>query len=299
MKKITYVNLGFKNRSKTGLIKIFKKILDSGEFVGGKEIIKFEKNISKLCKTNYAVALNSGTDALTLALHLLGVNKGDEVITTPNSFIASTAAIVHLGAIPVFVDVLNDQNIDPMKIEKVITKTELQRNTLRIKVDEELSIDFINEVLFEYEFSRVDFVTQPGDFSVRGGIIDVFSFSNDKPYRIEFFGNEITRIRSFDLESQLSIQSFIKSLSKSKKKIVKEIKVKSNTPKNKFLNMVNKAKNYIKLGDIFQVVLSQRFEAKLTKEPLEIYKKLRITNPSPFMFFFNFSDFQIVGASPG
>ena len=122
MKKITYVNLGFKNRSKTGLIKIFKKILDSGEFVGGKEIIKFEKNISKLCKTNYAVALNSGTDALTLALHLLGVNKGDEVITTPNSFIASTAAIVHLGAIPVFVDVLNDQNIDPLKIEKVITK---------------------------------------------------------------------------------------------------------------------------------------------------------------------------------
>ena len=51
-------------------------------------------------------------------------------------------------------------------------------------------------------------MTQPGDFSVRGGIIDVFSFSNDKPYRIEFFGNEITRIRSFDLESQLSIQSF-------------------------------------------------------------------------------------------
>ena len=62
--------------------------------------------------------------------------------------------------------------------------------------------------------------------------------------------------------------------------------------------MVNKAKKYIKLGDIFQVVLSQRFEAKLTKKPLDIYKKLRITNPSPFMFFFNFSDFQIVGASP-
>ena len=62
--------------------------------------------------------------------------------------------------------------------------------------------------------------------------------------------------------------------------------------------MVNKAKKYIKLGDIFQVVLSQRFEAKLTKNPLEIYKKLRVTNPSPFMFFFNFNDFQIVGASP-
>jgi len=97
---------------------------------------------------------------------------------------------------------------------------------------------------------------------------------------------------------KLSIQSSIKNLSSSKDKTVKEIKVKSNTSKNKFLNMVNKAKKYIKLGDIFQVVLSQRFEAKLTKNPLEIYKKLRITNPSPFMFFFNFSDFQIVGASP-
>ena len=62
--------------------------------------------------------------------------------------------------------------------------------------------------------------------------------------------------------------------------------------------MVNTAKKYIKIGDIFQVVLSQRFEAKLTKKPLEIYKKLRITNPSPFMFFFNFNDFQIIGASP-
>ena len=97
---------------------------------------------------------------------------------------------------------------------------------------------------------------------------------------------------------KLIIQSSIKNLNKPKSKVVKDIKVKSNTPKNKFLKMVNKAKEYIKLGDIFQVVLSQRFEAKLTKNPLDIYKKLRITNPSPFMFFFNFSDFQIVGASP-
>jgi len=76
------------------------------------------------------------------------------------------------------------------------------------------------------------------------------------------------------------------------------INIKSNTPKSKFLTMVNKAKDYIKIGDIFQVVLSQRFEAKLSKKPLEIYKKLRVTNPSPFMYFFNFEDFQIIGASP-
>tara|TARA_B110001452_G_scaffold108662_1_gene90163 strand:- start:171 stop:1625 length:1455 start_codon:yes stop_codon:yes gene_type:complete len=76
------------------------------------------------------------------------------------------------------------------------------------------------------------------------------------------------------------------------------LKVKSNTSKANFLNMVHKAKNYIKIGDIFQVVLSQRFEAKLSKKPLEIYKKLRVTNPSPFMYYFNFEDFQIIGASP-
>ena len=83
-----------------------------------------------------------------------------------------------------------------------------------------------------------------------------------------------------------------------KVKNVKKINVKSNISKDRFKKMVLKAKEYIKKGDIFQVVLSQRFEAKLTKDPLEIYKKLRITNPSPFMFFFNFEDFQIIGSSP-
>ena len=98
--------------------------------------------------------------------------------------------------------------------------------------------------------------------------------------------------------SKLLTQSTLKVLNNSSKKTTKIIKVKSNTSKNKFIKIVNKAKKYIKLGDIFQVVLSQRFEAKLTKKPLDIYKKLRITNPSPFMFFFNFDDFQIIGASP-
>ena len=104
----------------------------------------------------------------------------------------------------------------------------------------------------------------------------------------------------FDIENEINnllIQaSLIKGNSNNNTKT--NIKVKSNTSKNKFLRMVNKAKKYIKIGDIFQVVLSQRFEANLSKTPLEIYKKLRITNPSPFMYFFNFEDFQIIGASP-
>ena len=100
-----------------------------------------------------------------------------------------------------------------------------------------------------------------------------------------------------DLLKLLS-QSSIINIEKNKNKKTKNIKVTSNTTKKRFLTMVNKAKKYIKIGDIFQVVLSQRFEAQLSKKPLEIYKKLRVTNPSPFMFFFNFSDFQIIGASP-
>ncbi|MFS4484018.1 transcription-repair coupling factor [Hyunsoonleella sp. 2307UL5-6] len=89
--------------------------------------------------------------------------------------------------------------------EQVVTRKELERNTLKVGVNDNLSIDFVNEILFEYKFKRVDFVTEPGEFSVRGGIVDVFSFSHDEPYRIEFFGDEVDSIRTFDVETQLSV----------------------------------------------------------------------------------------------
>jgi len=94
--------------------------------------------------------------------------------------------------------------------EQVVTKAELNRNTLKISVNDNLSLDFVNEVLFEYHFERVDFVSEPGEFSVRGGIIDVFSFSHDEPYRIEFFGDEVDSIRTFDVETQLSTEKITK-----------------------------------------------------------------------------------------
>ncbi|WP_283636366.1 transcription-repair coupling factor [Aquaticitalea lipolytica] len=94
--------------------------------------------------------------------------------------------------------------------EKVVTRKELERNTLKISLNDNLSIDFVNEVLFEYQFKRVDFVTEPGEFSVRGGIVDVFSFSHDEPYRIEFFGDEVDSIRTFDVETQLSTEQIKK-----------------------------------------------------------------------------------------
>ena len=120
--QIPYVNLTAQwQDDRDDLLPIIDTVLGSGQYVGGDEVDKFEKNMAELCQVKYTVALNSGTDALTLSLHLLGVGRGDEVITPPNSFIASTAVIVHLGAIPVFVDVLPDQNIDPDKIESAIT----------------------------------------------------------------------------------------------------------------------------------------------------------------------------------
>ena len=78
----------------------------------------------------------------------------------------------------------------------------------------------------------------------------------------------------------------------------KKLNVKSNITKSRFKKIVRKAKSYIKKGDIFQVVLSQRFKAKIDKPPLEIYNSLRKLNPSPFMFYFNYDDFQVLGSSP-
>jgi len=122
-------------------------------------------------------------------------------------------------------------------------------------------------------------------------------------YIVNIFNDEKIsnyKIKYLEVESEINDLLVQASLEKnnSYSNIKTNIKIKSNTSKNKFLKMINKAKEYIKIGDIFQVVLSQRFEAKLSKKPLDIYKKLRVTNPSPFMYFFNFKDFQIIGASP-
>ncbi len=121
-------------------------------------------------------------------------------------------------------------------------------------------------------------------------IVNVFKDEKISNYKKKFL----------EIKKKISYIQNQSSQTKLSKKINYEgkIDIKSNTSKKKFLKIVKKAKKYIKTGDIFQVVLSQRFEAKLTKKPIDIYKKLRVTNPSPFMYFFNFPDFQIIGASP-
>ena len=105
-------------------ISYIEKVLnsDSWSSTSGSWCQNLEREFAKLIGTRYAVAMNSGTATLHAALKAVGVSSGDEVITPPNSFVASTATIVHLGAIPVFVDVKDDQNIDENKIEEKITK---------------------------------------------------------------------------------------------------------------------------------------------------------------------------------
>ena len=98
--------------------------------------------------------------------------------------------------------------------EKVVTRKELDKNTLKISLGDQISIDFVNEVLFEYEFKRVDFISEPGEFSVRGGIIDVFSFSNDNPFELSFSATRLTAFvalmlkRNFQLKKRRKSPSF-------------------------------------------------------------------------------------------
>lgn len=93
--------------------------------------------------------------------------------------------------------------------ERVPTQKKLTENTMRVERGKNYSIDFFNELLLEYGFERVDFVYEPGQFSIRGGIVDIFSFSNDEPFRVEFFGDEVETIRTFDPVSQLSIANHV------------------------------------------------------------------------------------------
>ena len=88
--------------------------------------------------------------------------------------------------------------------ENVVTKNVLEQSTIEARVGESLSIDFINEFLTENNFQRTDFVFEPGQYAIRGGIVDVYSFAYELPYRLEFDGNNIQSIRSFDPVTQLS-----------------------------------------------------------------------------------------------
>lgn len=122
MMNIPYVDIGAQTKSlKKDLLAAIEEVLDHGNFILGKEVQSFEEMFASYCGVRFAVGVNSGTDALFLGLKAFGIGQGDEVITAPNSFIASASVIITAGAKPVFVDVRNDYNINPDLIEQAIT----------------------------------------------------------------------------------------------------------------------------------------------------------------------------------
>lgn len=120
--KIPYISLGQQNIAiKDQLIAEFWKVMESGQFIMGEALTNFEKSFAAIAGTKYALGMANGTDALFLSLKAIGIKEGDEVITAPNSFLASASSIALIGGKPVFADVREDFNLDPEKVEKAIT----------------------------------------------------------------------------------------------------------------------------------------------------------------------------------
>jgi len=123
MRKIKFVDLGRQYRSLRGeILAVFDRLSKRGEYILGREVALFEGQFADYCGVKYAVGVANGSDALFLSLVALGIGPGDEVITAPNSFLATAWAIVRAGAKPVFVDAGADMNIDPALIERACTR---------------------------------------------------------------------------------------------------------------------------------------------------------------------------------
>ena len=121
--KVPYADLGLQSRSrKKELLSACERVLDSGQYILGPSVTQFEKEFAAYCGTRYALGLSNGTSALILTFRALGIGPGDEVITAPNSFIASASSIALAGGKPVFADIGADMNLDPASVERAITK---------------------------------------------------------------------------------------------------------------------------------------------------------------------------------
>lgn len=171
--------------------------------------------IFKTTKKTFLFVLEDKEQAAYFLNELEQILSSGDVLFFPSSYTKHDGGAIDRGNVLLRAEVLtriNDKKPTaivtyPCAIaEKVVTKKHITENSFDIKKGDSFTIDFLNENLYKYEFSRVDFVSEPGEFSVRGGIVDVFSFSNDNPYRVEFFGDEVDSIRTFDIEDQLSIE---------------------------------------------------------------------------------------------
>jgi len=121
MRGVRYVDFGAQYAEEHAeLMPLVEAVFERGDFIGGHDVARLEAEIAAYLGIEHVVTLNSGTDALVFALCALGIGRGDEVITAANSFVASAAAIAHIGATPVFADVLDDQTLDPAAVEAAI-----------------------------------------------------------------------------------------------------------------------------------------------------------------------------------
>lgn len=120
---IPYANLGLQSaKIKSDILAAVEKVIDSGTYILGPEVKAFEEEFASYCGTSHALGVSNGTCSLHLVLRSLDIGDGDEVITAPNSFVASAAAVALVGAKPIFADIGGDLNIDPEKVEEAITK---------------------------------------------------------------------------------------------------------------------------------------------------------------------------------
>jgi dTDP-4-amino-4,6-dideoxygalactose transaminase len=119
---VPYVDLAGQHRLiKDELVAAVAEVIESGQFILGPAVTRFEEQFARLCGVAHAIGVGNGTDALVLALRALGVGPGDEVVTVPNSFVSTASAVVLVGARPVFVDVGDDYNMDPAFLEAALT----------------------------------------------------------------------------------------------------------------------------------------------------------------------------------
>ena len=154
--KIKFLDLTFQYKSiKKEIDAAIKRVLESGHFIGGEEVENFEKEIAKFCRVKYAIGVNSGTDALFLSLKALGIGPGDEVITTPFTFIATAGVIANCGANSVFIDIEPKTfNIDPRKIEEYL-KSNIQYPKSKTKIKAILPVHLFGQMADMSEIMRI------------------------------------------------------------------------------------------------------------------------------------------------
>lgn len=158
--KVPYINLGLQHqKDKSEILKKVESILDSGMFILGEEVQSFEEQFAKLCDTQYAIGVANGTDALVLALKAIGVGPGDEVITAPNSYLASASSIELTGARAVFADVGEDYNLDPEKLEEKITGKTKAIIAVHL-TGRPAKMDEINEIACKHELKVIEDAAQ-------------------------------------------------------------------------------------------------------------------------------------------